>query len=76
MIVTCGAVAACHPKPDLEDRCHDIVEHMRKVSAMPMRDADVAMYMGACKMWMAPMMACMEATTSDADIAKCKAMDK
>jgi hypothetical protein len=71
-----GVLGACHAKPDLEDRCHDIVEHMRKVSAMPMRDGDVHMFMGACKMWKAAMLECMEATGSDADIARCREMDK
>jgi hypothetical protein len=76
VILVCGAIASCNPKPDLEARCHDIVEHMRKVSAMPMRDGDVMMFMGACTMWKPPMLECMEATKNDADIATCKAMEK
>ena len=66
----------CNPKADREDQCHDVVAHMRKVSAMPMRDADVMMFMGACAMWMQPMLDCMAATKNDADIAACRAMEK
>jgi hypothetical protein len=74
--IACVALGACNPKPDLETRCHDIVEHMRKVSAMPMRDGDVDMFMGACMMWKPAMLACMEETKNDADIATCRSMDK
>jgi hypothetical protein len=70
-----GCMAACNPKPDLDTRCHDIVAHMRKVSTMPMRDGDVGMFMGACMMWKPPMLACMEETKNDADIATCRQMD-
>ena len=69
------ALVACHAKPDREGQCHDVVEHMRKVSAMPMRDGDVMMFMGACKMWMQSTVDCMAATTNDDDIAKCRAME-
>jgi hypothetical protein len=71
-----AGLAACHPKGDQDDQCHDIVAHMRKVSTMPMRDGDVDMLMGACMMWKPAMMDCMVATTNDADIAKCRAMEK
>jgi hypothetical protein len=70
------ASGGCHAKPDLEDRCHDIAEHWRKVSAMPMREGDVRMFMGACMMWKASTLECMEAAMSDADIAKCREMEK
>jgi hypothetical protein len=70
-----AAVAACNPKPDIDTQCHDIVEHMRRVTMMPMRDGDVMMLMGACKMWRPPTLACMEQTSSDADIDKCRAME-
>jgi len=69
-------LAACRPKPDMETRCHGIVEHLRMVSKMPMREGDVAMLMGSCTMWMEPTLACMEATANDDDIARCKAAIK
>jgi len=75
-IVLLVALAACRPKPDLEARCHDIVEHLRMVSKMPMREGDVAMLMGSCTMWMEPTLACMEATKNDDDVERCKAAIK
>ena len=71
-----GLALGCNPKPDRKTQCHDVVEHMRKVSAMPMRDGDVMMFMGACTMWNEAMLDCMAATTNDADIATCRAMEK
>jgi hypothetical protein len=68
-------LCTCHPRPDIEDECHDIVEHMRSVSAMPMRDGDVMMLMGACKMWMRPTLDCMHAAASDAEIKRCREME-
>jgi hypothetical protein len=70
------ALLGCHARMDREDKCHDVVEHMRKVSAMPMRDGDVGMFMGACKMWMQSTVDCMAAAANDDDIAKCRAMEK
>ena len=67
-------LCACRAKPDIETQCHDVVEHLRKVSAMPMRDADVSMLMGACKMWKPVMIDCMAAAAGDDDIAKCRAI--
>jgi len=69
-------LAGCSPKGDKEDQCHDVVEHMRKVSAMPMRDGDVMMFMGACKMWSSKTIDCMLATKNDDDIKACRAMEK
>lgn len=68
-------VAACQPRADHETQCHEVVEHLRKVSAMPMREGDVAMLMGACGMWKQPMLDCMAASTSDADVARCREME-
>ena len=73
--IAIALLAACTAKPDLETRCHLIVEHMRRVSAMPMREGDVGMFMGACKMWKESTLACMEKATNDADIAACRAME-
>ncbi len=73
--VAFAALGSCNPKPDHETQCHDIVEHMRKVSAMPMRDGDVGMLMGACAMWKQPLLDCMAATASDADIKRCREME-
>lgn len=70
------AVAGCKPKADLEDQCHDVVEHMRKVSAMPMRDGDVMMFMGACVMWKPATIDCLMASKNDDDIKKCRDMEK
>ena len=35
------AALSCHPKGDMEQQCHDAVEHWRTVSTMPMREGDV-----------------------------------
>lgn len=75
-LVVALVLGGCHAKMDREEKCHDIVEHMRKVSAMPMRDGDVAMFMGSCKMWMQPTIDCMAASMNDADIAKCREMER
>ncbi len=66
------ALAACKSKPDQQARCHDVVEHMRSVTTMPMRDGDVAMMMGACKMWEPATIDCLMAAKNDDDIARCK----
>jgi len=70
------ALGACKPKPDKEARCRDAVEHMRSVSAMPMRDGDVSMVMGACKMWMDGTIECVLAAKNDAEIERCKSAIK
>jgi hypothetical protein len=75
-ITACVVLAACSPKKDRETQCHDVVEHMRKVSMMPMRDGDVMMFMGACKMWSEPLLGCYMATKNDDDIKKCRDMEK
>jgi hypothetical protein len=66
------ALGACKPKPDKEARCREVVEHMRSVSAMPMRDGDVSMVMGACKMWMDGTLDCILAAKNDEEIERCK----
>jgi hypothetical protein len=66
----------CKPKGDREQQCHDVVEHMRKVSMMPMRDGDVRMLMGACEMWSEPLLGCYMATKNDDDIKKCRDMER
>jgi hypothetical protein len=70
------ALGACKPKPDKETRCHDVVEHMRAVSAMPMREGDVSMVMGACTMWMDGTIDCLMAAKNDAEIDRCKSAIK
>ena len=67
---------SCNPKGDIEEQCHDVVEHMRKVSAMPLRDGDVMMFMGACKMWKRATIECLMASKNDDDIKKCRDMEK
>ncbi len=74
-VVGVVVAAACHPKADKEDRCHDVVAHMRKVSAMPMRDGDVMMFMGACKMWSDKTIDCMLAANNDDELKACRAME-
>jgi hypothetical protein len=66
----------CKPKGDMEQQCHDAVEHMRKVSAMPLRDGDVNMFMGACMMWKSATVDCVKAAQNDDDIKKCRDMEK
>ena len=66
------ALCACKPKPDKDTRCHDVVEHMRDVSAMPMREGDVSMVMGACKMWPDATLECLNAAKNDAELDRCK----
>jgi hypothetical protein len=70
------ALVACNPKPDKETRCKDVIEHIRKVSAMPMRDGDVMMLKGACEMWSDMTIDCMKMTKNDEEIAACKASGK
>lgn len=70
------ALVACNPKPDRETQCKEVIEHLRKVTAMPMRDGDVAMQMGACKMWSDMTIDCMKMTKNDEEIAACKASGK
>jgi hypothetical protein len=72
LAVVVVALCACKPKADKETRCHDVVQHMRDVSAMPMREGDVSMFMGACQMWMDATLDCMMAAKNDADIDQCK----
>ena len=67
-----AALSACKGTPDKETRCHDVVEHMRSVTTMPMRDGDVAMMMGACKMWETATIDCLMVAKNDDDIARCK----
>jgi hypothetical protein len=78
-VSTCVAAAllgSCNPKGDREEKCHGVVEHMRKVSMMPMRDGDVMMLMGSCRMWSEPLFGCYMATKNDDDIKKCRDMEK
>jgi hypothetical protein len=71
-VVLVVALAACKSKAmDKEDRCHDVVEHVRKVTKMPMREGDVSMMMGACAMWMDDTLACLEKARNDEDIERC-----
>lgn len=76
LAVSFVVVAACHPRPDHETQCHAVVEHLRAVSAMPMREGDVMMLMGACEMWKQPMLDCMAATSSDAEVARCRELER
>ena len=69
-------VGGCRPPKDMEEQCHDVVEHMRKVTAMPMREGDVMMFMGACKMWKPVTIACLMAAKNDDDIKQCRDMEK
>ena len=69
-------LAACHPRGDQEQQCHDVVEHWRTVSTMPMRDGDVQMFMGACMMWHQATIDCMLAATNDDEIKACRPMEK
>jgi proline iminopeptidase len=74
-IVAVMLVAGCHPRRDREDQCHDVVDHMRKVSAMPMRDGDVMMFMGACQMWKQSTLDCMAKAPDDPGIKWCRDME-
>src|SRR4051812_12051909 len=75
LIIGVLAISSCKPKQDVEARCHDVVEHMRTVTAMPMRDGDVMMIMGACKMWTAATLDCLLASKTDDDIKQCRGGD-
>ena len=70
------AVTGCKPTRTVEEQCHDVVEHMRKVSAMPLRDGDVMMFMGACTMFKQTTRDCLEVSKNDDDIKKCRDMEK
>ncbi len=70
------ALVACTPKKTKEEKCHDVVEHWRTVSAMPMREGDVMMFMGACTMWGQPTLDCLMAAKNDVEIKKCRDMEK
>ena len=70
------AALSCHPKGDIEQQCHDAVEHWRTVSTMPMREGDVQMFMGACMMWKSATVDCIKASKNDDDIKKCRDMEK
>jgi hypothetical protein len=70
------ALLGCTPKPDRDARCKDVVEHLRKVSMAPMRDGDVSMLTGACKMWSEGTIDCVLATKDDAGVETCKLMEK
>jgi hypothetical protein len=65
-------VCACKPKLDKDARCHDVIAHIRDVTTMPMREGDVSMMMGACKMWPDDTLDCLMAAKNDADIERCK----
>ena len=73
VVIAVVAVAACKPKSDKETRCHAVVAHMRDVSRMPMREGDVSMMMGACKMWIDDTIDCLMVAKDDAEIDRCKA---
>ena len=70
------SLMACTPKKPMDDQCHDVVEHWRTVSTMPMRDADVAMFMGACPMWKQATIDCLMAARNDDQLKKCRDMEK
>ena len=69
-------LGSCNPKGDMEQQCHDAVEHWRTVSTMPMREGDVKMFMGACLMWKSATVSCIKASRNDDDIKKCRDMEK
>ena len=75
-IVLGFALASCKAKGDMEQQCHDAVEHWRTVSTMPMREGDVKMFMGACMMWKSATVDCIKASKNDDDIKKCRDMEK
>lgn len=70
------AMTGCKPTKTTEEQCHDVVEHMRKVSAMPLRDGDVMMFMGACVMFKQATIDCLAVSKNDDDIKKCREMEK
>ncbi len=65
----------CKAKKPMDDQCHDVVEHWRTVSTMPMREGDVMMFMGACPMWKQTTINCMLAARNDDQLKKCREME-
>lgn len=70
------SLAACKPKKPMDEQCHDVVEHWRTVSTMPMREGDVMMFMGACPMWKQATIDCLMAARNDDELKKCRDMEK
>ena len=69
-------LVGCTPKPDRDVQCHDVIEHIRMVSMQPMREGDMMMLMGACKMWSEGTIGCVMTAKDDAAIEQCKLMEK
>jgi hypothetical protein len=68
-------LVACRARVDRKEACRELVEHVRKVSQMPMRDGDVSMMMGACEMWKQSTIDCIRAARHDDDIKRCRDME-
>lgn len=70
------SLLACKAKKPMDEQCHDVVEHWRTVSTMPMREGDVMMFMGACPMWKQATIDCLLAARNDDQLKKCRDMEK
>jgi hypothetical protein len=68
-------LAACRAGVERKEVCHELVEHVRTVTMMPMRDGDVMMMMGACEMWKQSTIDCILVAKHDDDIKRCRDME-
>ena len=64
---------ACSAKKDREEQCKEVIDHLRDVSAMPMREGDRMMLEGACKSWNEMTIDCVLEAKNDTEVDACKA---